>query len=76
MPKTLTKADLINKFSEALGREKAVLLIAEALDQSQLGNKNAFNREDVMQIANVLKQKGGFIGIIASCLVSEAYRLK
>ncbi len=76
LEKSLSKDDLITKFAEALGREKATELIEEALKVTKLNLQLTFDRASVLEIATYLKQKGGFIGIIANCLASEAYRLE
>jgi uncharacterized membrane protein YoaK (UPF0700 family) len=74
MQKAFTAAVLIQKFSESLGVEKATVLITEALQQTGLAAKETFNKEDILTIVKLLKQQGGFVAIIASCLGAEAYR--
>lgn len=74
MSSVFSKKDLVHKFSEALGQEKAASLIEEAIAESQLRGKTAFEKDEVIALAGFLKKKGGFIGIMASCLASEAYR--
>jgi len=73
---SLSKADLIDRYSEALGVEKATALIEEAIRAKQLSDSDKYGREEVMALAEYLKQKGGFIKILANCLASDAYRLE
>jgi diphthamide synthase (EF-2-diphthine--ammonia ligase) len=74
MSYVFTKKELIFKFSEALGQEKAASLIEETLQLAQMTGKIQFEKEDVIALAHRLKEKGGFIAIMAGCLASEAYR--
>jgi hypothetical protein len=71
---TYTKKELIHKFSEALGLEKATHLIDETVAQAQMTDRATFDKDDVIVLSKLLKEKGGFIAIMASCLASEAYR--
>ena len=70
----ITREELIQKFSEALGNEKATALVDEAVSQAKLAKKAAYDKDEILQIVKSLKVHGGFISILASCLASEVYR--
>lgn len=74
MVKSFSHDELIHKFSEALGNEKAAALIDETLGQAKLEKKTGYEKDEVLELVKCLKLKGGFIAILASCLASEVYR--
>jgi hypothetical protein len=71
--KNLSKGFLIQKFSEALGVDKAKVMIDAALGEIHLEDKTSFTRDEVLTISKNLQLKGGFIKILANCLAAEAY---
>lgn len=75
MTRAYTKKELIEKFAQSLGIEKATTLIEETLRKVNLQQRSTFGKEDLIQISRVLKGAGGFVSILASCLASEAYRM-
>jgi outer membrane receptor for monomeric catechols len=73
MVDTLAKIEIINKFAETVGMEKATDLIAETCQTVALVDKERFNKAEALKLLDVLRQKGGMIGIIAGFMASEAH---
>lgn len=69
----LDKSDIVNKFAETVGIDKATDLIEETVEALDLGAKTQFEKAEALQILDTLRQKGGMIGIIAGFLASEAH---
>lgn len=75
MIKAYTKKELIEKFAQPLGIDKATSLIEETLHKLNLHKKPYYHKGDLIRIARVLRGAGGFVSILANCLASEAYRM-
>ncbi len=73
MGDTLAKSEIIDKFSETVGIEKATDLIEETIRSLDLGTKSGFNKMEALKILEILRQKGGMIGIIAGFMASEVH---
>ncbi|MBN1594313.1 hypothetical protein JW933_00155 [candidate division FCPU426 bacterium] len=69
----MTKSEMINKFSETVGMEKATDLFEETCHTAGLENRQEFNKSEALKILDMLRQKGGMIGIIAGFMASEAH---
>lgn len=48
--------DLVEKFSQSVGREKAEELIEDAVTDSGAGKKNAYSKDEVLDIADAIKE--------------------
>jgi len=70
---TLTQIEVIDKIAAAIGKDKAQTLFAEAAQQTGLSGKNELERDEILQICSVLKEKGGIITIISNLLAAEVY---
>jgi hypothetical protein len=67
---------MVNKFAETVGMEKATDLIEETCQTVGLSEKSEFNKAEALQILEVLRQKGGMLGIIAGFMAAEAHLMK
>ena len=73
MADTLGKHELVSKFAETVGMEKATDLIAETCQAVGLTGKESFNKSEALKLLDVLRQKGGMISIIAGFMASEVH---
>lgn len=69
----MSKDDIIKRFSEAFGQEKATELVEEALHASGLSQKSLYNKAELLQVSDNLRGKGGLITITALFWASELH---
>jgi hypothetical protein len=69
----MSRDDIIRRFAESLGQEKATELVDQALQGLGLAQKSLFNKPELLQVAEHLKRKGGLIGITAHFWASELH---
>jgi len=73
MTDMLAKSEIIHKFAETVGIEKAADLIEETCHSVGLTDKVEFNKSEALKLLEILRQKGGMISIIAGFMASEAH---
>ncbi len=69
----MSRDDIIRRFAESLGQEKATELVDQALQGLGLSQKSLFSKSELLQTAKYLQNRGGLIGITASFWASELY---
>ena len=57
---------LVNAFTQSVGLEAAQKLVIEAIEQAGLPVKEIYTKEEFLQICEALKEKGGYVRIIAT----------
>ncbi|MGC8812100.1 MAG: hypothetical protein ACP5O8_00735, partial [Candidatus Aenigmatarchaeota archaeon] len=72
----ISAEDLAKHFTKSVGREKAELLISDAIEKLKLEKKDFYSYEEALQICNKIEEENtGFIRIIANELI-EKYGLE
>lgn len=69
----MSRDDIIRRFAESLGQEKATEITDQTLQTLGLAQKSLFNKAELLQIARNIQSKGGLIGITASFWASELH---
>ncbi len=70
---TLTKNELVNAYAQGIGIEGAQKLIKEIIDSLGLPDKSDYTKTEAIKICEALKQKDGFIKILACSLLARVY---
>lgn len=71
MASTISKEDLIGRFADTMGVEKAQDLIDETLAVLEFAEKDFFAKKRALEICEAVKEKGGMIGITAGFIKAE-----
>ncbi len=71
MASAISKEDLIGRFADTVGVEKAQDLIDESLAILEFAEKDFFTKKKALEICEVIKEKGGMIGITAGFIKAE-----
>ncbi len=65
----ISREDLLKHFVKSVGKEKAELLISDAIEKLKLEKKNFYSYEEALQICNKIEEENtGFIKIIVANL--------
>lgn len=67
----ITLLEFTESYTQSLGVEGARRLLTEVLTKLGLDDKREFSRDEAILICKELKQKPGFIGIVAGILSSR-----
>ena len=71
MASYISKEDLIGRFADTVGVDKARDLVEEALTVLEFTGKNSFTKQEALEICETIKEKGGMIGITAGFIKAE-----
>lgn len=63
--------EIIKAYRESLGQEGAYTLIHEALIKLNLQHLQQLNKEEMLKLRDHLKEKGGFVAILADLLLAR-----
>ncbi len=67
----ISKNELISKFSESTGVEKARELVELSAQQAGYANKAEYSKEEVIAMMGFLKDQGSMVKILANFLIAE-----
>lgn len=68
MASQISVQEIVRSFRDTLGQEEAYRLIHNNLDLLGLGHLQYLQPEDMTKLCALLKEKGGFIAILADIL--------
>lgn len=63
--------EIIQAYRESLGQEGAYKLIHEALIKLNLQHLQQLDKEEMLKLCDQLKEKGGFVAILADLLLAR-----
>ena len=68
----MTRKDMIDRFTEVVGRERAQELVDDAIRKQGWIGRETFNKDDTITLCEHLKQGEQLVRIVAGCLISQA----
>lgn len=71
MNKRIPHADFVNAYKESFGQEGAENLIKNTLSKIKILERADYSKEEALKICDALKERGGFVGIMAGILRSK-----
>ena len=69
----ISREEFVKAYTQGIGTEGAQKLISETVKTAGLADKQEYTKDEAIQICEALKQKDGFVKILACSLLARIY---